>query len=210
MPICSVPMQTKLDARYWIIDTRREQDEGRESRIENRVRGFTLTELIMVVLIISLFVLLAQVNFFPALRKNTFKAQVQDFVSTVQMAASAAAESDRRYEVIIDLTEQSYLLRQITSPDLSEVLEEEIIVENDFSNNCRVAYVQFDDGDYTSEGRAKFRAGHAGWQYGGKIVMLDEKEQPYSVVVNRLNRIIELKEGDVALLIPKAKDEVPF
>jgi len=210
MPICSAPMQTKLDARYWILDTRREQDEGRESRIENRVRGFTLTELIVVVVIISLFVLLAQVNFFSALRKNTFKAQVQDFVSTMQMAASAAAQSDRRYEVIIDLTEQRYLLRQITSPDLSEVLEEEIIIESDFSNNCRVAYVEFDDGDYTNDGRAKFRAGHAGWQYGGKIVLLDEKEQPYSVVVNRLNRIIELKEGDVELLVPKAKDEVLF
>jgi len=178
--------------------------------IRNTRCGFTLTELIVVVLIISLFVLLAQVHLFGLLRKNTFRAQVQDFVSTLQMAASAAAESDRRYEVIVDLTEQSYLLRQITSPDLSEVLEEEIIVENDFSNNCRVAYVEFDDADYTNEGRAKFRAGHAGWQYGGKIVLLDEKEQPYSVVVNRLNRIIELKEGEVELLVPKAKDEVPF
>ena len=172
--------------------------------------GFTLTELIVVVLIISLLVLLAQMNLFGMLRKSTFKGQVQDFISTLQMAARAAAESNRRYEVVIDLTEQSYLLRQITSPDLSVILEEEIITENNFSDNCRVAYVQFDDGDYTNDGRAKFRAGHAGWQYGGKIVLLDEKERPYSVVVNRLNRIIELKEGDVELLVPKAKYEVPF
>jgi len=169
-----------------------------------------LTELIVVVVIISLFVLLAQVNFFGLLRKNTFKAQVQDFISTMQMAVRAAAQSDRRYEVIIDLTEQSYLLRQITSPDLSEVLEEEIIVVNDLSDLCRIAYVEFDDGDYTNDSRAKFRAGHAGWQYGGKIVLLDEDEQPYSVVVNRLNRIVELREGDVELLVPKAEDEVPF
>ena len=126
----------------------------------------------------------------------------------MQMAASTAAESDRRYEVIVDLTEQSYLLRQITTPDLSEVLEEEIIVENDFGDNCQVAYVEFDDGEYTNEGRAKFRAGHSGWQYGGKIVLLDTDEQAYSVVVNRLNRIITLKEGDVGFLVPK--DEMPF
>jgi len=169
-----------------------------------------LTELIVVVVIISLFVLLAQVNFFGLLRKSTFRAQVQDFISTMQMAVRAAAQSDRRYEVIIDLTEQSYLLRQITSPDLSEVLEEEIIVVNDLSDLCRIAYVEFDDGDYTNDSRAKFRAGHAGWQYGGKIVLLDEDEQPYSVVVNRLNRIVELREGDVELLVPKAEDEVPF
>ena len=128
----------------------------------------------------------------------------------MQAAVTAAAQSSRRYEVIIDLTEQSYLLRQITSPDLSQVLQEEIIVQDKFSDNCRVSYVLFDDGDYTNEGKAKFRAGHSGWQYGGKIVLLDEDEKPYSIIVNRLNRIITLKEGDVEILQPKAKDELSF
>ncbi len=173
-------------------------------------RAFTFTELVIVIVMVSLFALLAQVHLFGLLRKNTFRAQVQDFVSTMQMAARAAAESDSRYEVIIDLTEQSYLLRQITSPDLSVVLEEEIITSNGFSDNCRVAYIEFDDGDYTNQGLAKFRAGHAGWHYGGKIVLLDEKEHPYSVVVNRINRTVRLEEGDVQLLTPKGKDELPF
>jgi prepilin-type N-terminal cleavage/methylation domain-containing protein len=172
--------------------------------------GFTLTELIVVILIISLFLLLAMMNLFGLLRESTFRAQVQEFASTMQMAASAAAESDRRYEVIIDLEEQSYLLREITNPDLSEVLEEEIIVQADLSENCRVAYVEFDDAQYTNEGRAKFRAGHSGWAYGGKIVLMDRNEQPYSLVVNRLNRIVGLEEGDVLLLQPKAKDDIPF
>ena len=158
----------------------------------SRIRGFTLTELVVVIVMLSLFVLLAVTNLSGLLVSRSFKAQVQDFVSTMQMAASAAAESE------------------ITSPDLSQVLEEEIIVENDFSDNCRVIYVLFDDGDYTNEGRAKFRAGHSGWQYGGKIALLDENEQEYSVVVNRLSRIIELKKGYVEFLVPKFKDDVPF
>ena len=57
---------------------------------------------------------------------------------------------------------------------------------------------------------AKFRAGHAGWQNGGKIVLLDENEQPYTIVVNRINRIVTLKKGDVELLMPKDKKDVPF
>ena len=73
-----------------------------------------------------------------------------------------------------------------------------------------MAYVEFDDGEYTSDTRAKFWVGHAGWHYGGKIVLLDEDEVPYSVVVNRLNRIVGLTEGDVELLVPRPKDEVPF
>ena len=194
-PTCLVPMQTY-------------KEESNKSHF--RHSAFTLVELVVVIAVISLFVLLAQLRLLGLLRKNTFKAQVQDFISTMQMAARGAAESDRRYEVIIDLTEQSYLLRQITSPDLSVVLEEEIIIVNDLSNLCRVAYVEFDDGDYINDGKAKFRAGHAGWHYGGKIVLLDEDERLYSVVVNRLNRIVELRDGDVELLVPKAEDEIPF
>ncbi len=201
MPICSAPMPSSCGSFG-------QRCERLALCRRRRYPAFTFTELVIVIVMVSLFVLLAQVHLFGLLRRNTFRALVQDFVSTMQMAARAAAESDRRYEVIIDLTEQSYLLRQITSPDLSQVLEEEIIAYSNFGSNCRVAYVEFDDGDYTNQGLAKFRAGHAGWQYGGKIVLLDENEQPYSVVVNRLNRTVNLTRDDVALRVPKARNEV--
>ncbi len=211
MPTCSALMHTNLVLRMAYRASRRPNCPRTTQYASRMTRcAFTLIELIVVVVIISLVVLVAQVRLFGVLTRNRFKAQVQEFVSTMRMAARAAAQSDRRYEVIIDLTEQSYLLREITSPDLSEVLQEEIIVEGNLGNNCWIAYVEFDDGDYTNEGRAKFRAGHAGWQYGGKIVLLDENERPYSVVVDRLNRIIKLKQGEVALLVPKAQSEIPF
>lgn len=171
-----------------------------------------MIELVVVVLILSLFVTAVQLNLFGIFRKNTFKTQVQDFVLTMQKAVTAAAESDRRYEVIIDLTEQRYTLRRITSPDLLQVLEEEIIIDNAFGNRCEVVYVLFDDMVETSENFqiAAFRAGHAGWQNGGKIVLLDEAGNPYSVIVNRINRIVKLERGDVELLMPKRENEVPF
>lgn len=176
----------------------------------SRMRAFTLVEFIIVIMMISLFLLLAVLNFSEAFARNSFKAQIQELVSTMQMAANAAAQSNRRYEVIIDLDQQNYMLREITSPELSEVLEEEIIVDDDLSESCWLAYVVFDDGEFTNEGQAKFRAGHSGWQYGGKIVLLGENEQEYSVVVNRLNRIITLGKGDVELLVPKRQEDVPF
>jgi len=175
-----------------------------------RGRAFTLVELIVVLTFLSLMVLLAQTNLFGTLRRQSFRLQVQDFISTMRMAASAAAENGRRYEVIVDPTEQSYLLREITSSDLSEVLEEEIITQGFFGRNCRLSYIEFDDGDYTNDERARFRIGRGGWTYGGKIVFLDESEQPYAVMVSRVNPIVELAEGDPSLMKPKAKDEVPF
>jgi len=207
---CSAQMHTKLDTRYRMLDTRGAKYENRASRIFHRICGFTMTELMVVIVVIALFAFMVQIHLFGLLRKSTFRAQVQEFVSTMQMAASAAGQSDRRYEVIVDIPAQGYMLREITSPDLTQVFEEEIIIEDTFSENCRVAYVMFDDGDTTSEDRAKFRAGHSGWQYGGKIVLLDENEQPYSVVVNRLNRMVTLELGDVELLEPKSKDEMLF
>jgi prepilin-type N-terminal cleavage/methylation domain-containing protein len=172
--------------------------------------GFTLTELMVVLVVIGLFAFMVQIHLFGMLRKNTFKARVQEFVSTMQMAASAAGQSDRRYEVIIDIPQQEYILREITNPDLTQVLEEEIIIVDRFSENCRVSYVMFDDGESTSEERAKFRTGRSGWQYGGKIVLLDENEHPYSVVVSRLNRMVTLEQGDILLLEPKSRNEVLF
>jgi Tfp pilus assembly protein FimT len=177
-----------------------------------------LIELMIALAVVSLIVILAVPSLYRLLRSNRFKANIQDFVSTMQMAVNAAAESNRRYEVIVDLTEQYYLLREITSPDLTQVLEEEIIAEGDFSENCFVEYVLFDDVEfaldeeesYTDDGVAKFRAGHSGWQYGGKIVLLDEDDQPYTVILNRVSRTVVLHTGDVEILTPKAKEDVPF
>ncbi len=206
---CSAQMLTKIADRKKKLYTKR-YALSLGLLGENADSGFTLIELMVAIVVVALMAFMVQIHIFGMLRKSTFRAQVQEFVSTMQMAASAASESDRRYEVIIDIPEQGYMLREITNPDLSQVLEEEIIVEDIFSENCRVAYVMFDDGETTSEDRAKFRAGHSGWEYGGKIVLLDENEQPYSIVVNRLNRMITLEQGDVGLLAPKTKDEVLF
>lgn len=141
--------------------------------------------------------------------RNTFTAQAQELVSTMQMAADTAANSDKRYEVIINLREQSYTLRDITSADLAHVREEEIILKKEFGDNCRIVYVLFDDLAWTDKGRAKFRAADIGWQFGGKVILLDVEQdgQEYSVLVER-NGTVSLKKGDVELL-DKAKNAKP-
>ncbi len=172
--------------------------------------GITLAELMVTISLIAIFLLLTHFTIFRLIDRHRFKARIQDFVSTLQMATVKAAESPRRYEVIVDLIEQTYLLREITTPHLDEVLEEEIIAQGDFGKDCQVDYIQFDDGELTSEDTAKFRAGHAGWNYGGKIVFVDAQENQFSVVLNRLNHLVELEEGDVELWMPKDPEDMLF
>ena len=208
MKICSVPTASPIrSTRAGMVSSRR-RCFGLRSSAPHRA-GFTLIELVVVISILGLFVMLVQVNLFGVLRRSQFEAEVQDFVSTMQMASSAAAENGRRYEVIVYIADQEYLLREISSSNLAEVLDEEIITQGHFGDNCEVVYVEFDDGTYTNETAAKFRIGGGGWHYGGKIVFLDNTEQAHAVIVNRLSPIVELVEGDPSLLTPKAKDEAP-
>ena len=172
--------------------------------------GFTLAESMVVIVVVSLMVIMAATNLKGVITKNSFKAKTQGLVSALEAASRAASQSDKRYEVIIDIPQQSYTLREITSPDLSEVLEEEIIAEEDFGANCQVSYVLFDDGQFTNEERAKFRASRAGWQFGGIIVLLDSDEQPWSIVIDRMSNIVRLQQGEAQITWPRSNDELPF
>ncbi|MFC1676321.1 Tfp pilus assembly protein FimT/FimU [Planctomycetota bacterium] len=174
--------------------------------------GFTLTELVIATVLLSLFVAMAQMNLFGLLTRGKFKSQVQDFVLTLQMAVNAASQSDRRYEVIIDLAEQNYMLREFTSLDFTEVFEEDIIAEGTFGSNCFVDYVLFDDMIETDEEHlvAIFRVSRAGWQNGGRIVLLDEDDRPYTIIINRMDNVVTLEQGDIEMMWPKRKDEVWF
>jgi Tfp pilus assembly protein FimT len=174
--------------------------------------GFVLAELMVVVFLLSMFVCLAVMNLSGVLSKNKFKDQIQSFVATMQMATNGAAQSSRRYEVIINMTDQDYILREISSDLTADILDDEVIVYNQFNENCKVIYIQFDDGA-DSDGdfqEAKFRTGHAGWQYGGKIVIEDKDGNMYTVLIKRQNGIVELAEGNVDLYIPKSENEMFF
>jgi len=174
--------------------------------------GLTLVETVASVLIIALAVIIVQMSLMGRLTKSAFENEAYKLVSALQLATTSAAQSDKRYEIIVDITEQYFVLRQITTLDLEEVLDEEIIIEESFTDNCLIDYVIFDDLISTDESHqiAKFRVGHSGFQYGGKIVLLDRNLQSYSIVVSRLSKIITIQKGDVPILLPKRDDEIFF
>jgi prepilin-type N-terminal cleavage/methylation domain-containing protein len=204
-----------------MTDDRRQKTENKRQKTEGgfiirrpssvfRLRAFTLAESMVVIVIVSLLIAIAATNLKGVITKNSFKAKSQGLIAALEAASTSAGQSDKRYEIIIDIPQQNYIFREITSSDLSEVLEEEIISQEDFGANCTVSYVVFDDGQFTNADRAKFRASRAGWQFGGVIGLYDSEGQPWSLVIDRLSNIVKLEQGEAQIAWPRSKDEMPF
>jgi len=172
--------------------------------------GFTLTEMVVVVLIVGLFVVLAMLNLSGLIGGNDFKNQAHEFVTTMQMAATSASQNGKYYDIIVNLDEQTYMLREMSGNNLDIVYEDEIIVSNEFTEKCIAIYVVFDDGVDASEGIVHLRVGRSGWQAAAKIILIDENNKEYSVIVSRIGKKVKLEEGDAAFLLPKADYEIPF
>ncbi len=174
--------------------------------------GAVLAEVIMVLFIVAMFTMMAMINLSDVLSRNSFKGRAYDLVKLFQIAATSAAETGRRYEIIINFNQNSYTLREITTGlvAVEDIQEEEIIQTGQFDERFQPSYVIFDDGEWTNEAPALFRVGKTGWQYGGKIVVADENGKEYSIVINRLSRMINIIDGDVEILTPKSEDEMGF
>lgn len=177
---------------------------------EKKHQGLVLVEIIVVVVIIGALATLAIMNISGVFNKSRIDVRSQELINILKMASDSAAQTETRYEIVFDFAEQSWTLREMLI-DADPLAQHENIIETGrFDQQFQLSYIQFDDYEATNEDVAIFRVGKAGFQYGGKIVILDENGQPYSIVINRLGSIIEFTQDDAELIAPKDKDEMPF
>jgi prepilin-type N-terminal cleavage/methylation domain-containing protein len=198
-------------------------------RLVRLPKGFVLIEMLMVIGIIGLMTLVATISFSAMWGNLKFKSQAEDLVNIFRMAQNAAATSDRRYEILLDLTDQSYILREFTEYELltDESFDEDTIIQQKyFSDALTVDYILFDDirptddtvavapEDEDTKTVVRFLAGKSGWQAGGIIVVLDEDGQPWTIVIHRFARPAELIKGEWDLIslgmLPQYKENIPF
>ncbi len=184
--------------------------------------GVTLVELIMVLMVISMIAGVAFLNYIPIHSRAKFKQRAQDITGMFELAYRASRESDSRYAVIIDFDEQMYILRQYKSLDFEGMDEQEAVLQvGYFDEKFQIVDVIFDDGESTLDRsrdedilqlRAIFYAGRSGWQYGGKIILLDRDGNPWSLLVDRFSPVVRVVPGDieVPMLEPIRSDEMFF
>lgn len=180
-------------------------------------RGFILVEMLMVVGLIGLMAGVAMISYSAMWGSLRFKSEARGLVNILQMAQDAAAQSDRRYEVILDCELQGYVFREFSG---FTFLEDENPLENENVEAIqktffkKTVYLDYVDYDYRTEEEEealaegdnrffRFVTGSPGWQAGGKIVLLDDNDQPWTIVVYRFAKPVELLEGDVAIWEPQ-------
>ena len=183
------------------------------------LRGFVLIEMLMVVGLIGLMTAVAVISFSAMWGNLKFKSQAEELVNVFQMAQDAATTTDRRYAVILDFSEQAFVLREFKSLDLQTMADEDAIIQTKyFSDALTLAYVQYDDLEDTREEEnvteVRFLAGKSGWQFGGIIVLLDADGDAWTIVIHRFGKPAELIKGQLDLdslgMRPKYKENVPF
>lgn len=180
-------------------------------------QAFVLVEMLLVVAIIGLMTGLAVFSVSSMWGNLRFKRQAQHLVDIFQMAQNASAETNRRYAVVLDFTEQAYILRRYETTDLSTLPDEEAIIDKGYFNKAlTIDYVVYDDLEDTRDKQddsvteARFLAGKAGWQFGGKVVLIDENGNPWSILIHRFAKPVELFEGDAEMYLPQYPEQVPF
>lgn len=212
MPISTAQTQTDTPAKETQLNHKKNNNE-------HHAHGLVLIEMLVVLGMLALITSIASISLTRGFARSQFKKEAQALVKTLTMAYNASTETDRRYAVTIYLDEdpQSYMLREYkTLDELAEFTEQnEILKSADFTNDCWLEYVYFDDGtdsrdpDFV-EPILLFICGRNGWQNGGKIALQDHNGAQYTIVVNRMLGVVTLVEGDVEILIPRYKEDVPF
>jgi len=181
-----------------------------------RSGALVLVEMLVVLLIIGMITSAGMLSLSAISGQSRFIRQGQRLVGVFQSAYDAAQQSDRRYAVVLYFADQNYVLRQFVSLDFEGIAENESILrEGSFNDNFQLDYVLYDDLEDTRElgqtmTEARFYAGHSGWQCGGKVVLRDRDGQPWSILVYRMGKPVELVKGDVPILLPQKSNELSF
>jgi type II secretory pathway pseudopilin PulG len=177
---------------------------GMRAALCARPRAFTLIEVVVMTVLLGLLTGMVMLNLSSIAFSSQSSTEMAGMVSMLRQAYGAALQGGKRFEIRLDLAQQSYLLRTLTPANYGQPPEqEEVIDERQLDDQCRIEYVEFDDGVATDQdfNVANFRAGRAGWQRGGRILLTDASGNEYSILVNRLTGLVTVEKGNIPMLV---------
>jgi prepilin-type N-terminal cleavage/methylation domain-containing protein len=146
--------------------------------------GFTLIELMVVMLLISIMLAVAIPRFEGGFLQNPIKKFSRKIISTVRMLRSAAIQTQKQHTLIIDITNQRlYVVNEAMDPHSSSSASEKAFKLPD---SIEFIDVQFPQSDRISAGTAEIHFYPAGYSDYALIRLEDSDGARYSYVVQPL------------------------
>jgi general secretion pathway protein H len=173
-------------------------------------KGFTLLELIIVLLIIGLMMALVTPRLIGSLTKMNLKTSAQKISSSLRYARSQAISGQIIYHAIFDFEknslnikaekpqddEDAYLKAEIESVETDNLKATEAREESYFlpeGVKIEKAMITPDEIDSGSFSIMFYPAGNSS---GGSVVLIDEKERRFQINVDLITGIVDLTEPD--------------
>lgn len=152
------------------------------SRFRRPRQGFTLIELMMVLVIIVLGSAVVGVNFSSGNDRAQLKAAARDVVSALRYAQGQAAIEHQQITVDFDLEENNYA---VSGRDKIYVIPDEIELT-----------IVTAESELSGQGQASIRFFPDGSSTGGRVV-LEHGKGKWQIDINWLTGFVDLREADV-------------
>jgi general secretion pathway protein H len=173
-------------------------------------KGFTLIELIVVLVIISLMTALVTPRLIGSLTKMNLKTSAQKISSFLRYARSQAVSEQTVYHAVFDFENNSMYIKNEKPPDEQDTYFKAEIesaeTDNSKSGRSGIQSYIFPEGvvikkaiianEEIDSGSFNIIFYPAGSSSGGIVVLMDEKERRYQINIDFITGIISLSEPD--------------
>jgi len=174
------------------------------------IKGFTLIELIVVLIIIGLMMMLVTPRLIGSLTKMNLKTSAQKMCSSLRYARSQAVSEQIVYHAVFDLEKNSLVIKAEKPQDEEDAFSKAFLepekTDDSMAGESRGESYVLPDGviiekamtptDDVDSGIFRIEFYPAGNSSGGTVILADEKKRRFQIGVDFITGIVSLTEPD--------------
>ncbi len=166
----------------------------------SRSGGYVLVELAVVFTIIALLIGVVVVPTIAPIRRSKINDDIAKFSQTLRLVAEEAVIQNRRFTVLIDVTDGYYNVYEEKAKTDYDMYDEPVIPQGSLD----ISYIEqaiFQDGELTQSGDMKLKATPAGWQQSVVFDLIDDRKEQ--------TNFIRCDQGTTRVIVSRNKLELP-
>ncbi|MCF7956822.1 MAG: hypothetical protein K9M57_00090 [Phycisphaerae bacterium] len=162
--------------------------------------GYVLVELAVVITLMALLVGIVVVPSVGPIRRARVHDDISKFCQTLRLVAEEAVLQNRRFTIVIDVTNGYYNVYEEKAKTDYDMYDEPVLGQGSLD----ISYIEqavFQDGKHTLSGNMELKATPNGWQQSVLLDLIDDRmEQPH---------YIRFDQGTTRVMVSRQKLELP-